>query len=75
MVSLQEQESGIQRSGSGRGQASSINLVNIKVARATADLLKVYCVFHNHRMAEVATRIIERELQEFKKRLESMRRI
>lgn len=65
-------EQGIRRPILGRGQT---RFVNIKVSRQTADLLKVYCALTNRRMAEETTRILEKELQAFKKRLETLSKL
>jgi len=73
MVSLQEQERGIQRQGSGRGQASST--AKIHVSLDTAELVKIYCVLNRLKMMEFTTEVLEKELKEFRKQLEAMRKL
>jgi len=74
MVSLQEQEEGIQHGqGSCRGQTRST--AKIHVSLEAAELLKIYCVLNQLKMVEFTTELIEKELREFRRQLEAMRKL
>ena len=47
----------------------------IHVSPEVADLLKVYCVLHGKRMVDYASEVLGRDLQEFRERLELLRKI
>ena len=48
-------------------------LVNIKVKRNVANLLKVYCVLKQKKMSEIASTVLEKELDEFERKLKNLR--
>lgn len=50
-------------------------LTSIKVSRSTAHLLRVYCVFHDKTVTEVVTDVLDRELSDFKKRMDTLKQI
>jgi hypothetical protein len=74
MVALQEQEEGIQhRQRFCRGQTRSTAKIHISLE--TAELLKIYCVLNRLKMVEFTTEVIEKELKEFRRQLEAMRKL
>ncbi len=54
---------------------SKSKLVNVKVRKDMAYILKVYCVIHDVKMAEYLTEILETELEEFSKKLQAWKDI
>ena len=50
-------------------------LTNIKVPKEIANLAKVYCIFNNKTLTEFITRLLEKELEDFKKELEKMKNV
>ena len=48
-------------------------LTNIKVPKETANLVRVYCIFNNKKVTEFATKVLEKELAEFKNQIEAMK--
>ena len=50
-------------------------LTNIKVPKEIANLAKVYCIFNKKTLTEFITRLLEKELEEFREELKGLRRI
>lgn len=46
---------------------------NIKVPKEIANLIRIYCIFNQITVTDFATKIFERELEDFKKKLELMK--
>lgn len=57
------------------GKESSIELTSIKVKKETAELLRIYCVFNNLKMADITTEVLDEKLDTFKKRLEEWKKL
>ncbi len=47
---------------------------NIKIHKETAELLRIYCILHKRKVTEFTTRILDHQLEDFKKQIERMRK-
>jgi len=50
------------------------NYTLLKVNKNLVDLIRIYCIFHNKKITNFVQETIEKELAEFKKQLESLRK-
>ncbi len=62
-----------QKENDNREQALK-TLTNIKVPKEIANLAKVYCIFNNKTLTEFITQILEKELEDFKRELDKMKK-
>jgi len=59
------QDPGIQRPVLSRGRTTKIS-----ISLEAAELVKIYCILNNKKMVDFTNEIFERELREFRKRLD-----
>jgi hypothetical protein len=50
-------------------------VTNIKVPKEIADLARIYCIFNNKTLRDFTTSLLERELEDFRKQLDAMKRL
>jgi len=74
MMTLPRPEATEKPVGEGRVRVTEKQLTNIKVPKETADLVRVYCIFNNRKVTEFTTGVLDRELAEFRRKLEAIKR-
>ena len=57
------------------GREQTIKLTSIKIKKEVAELVRIYCLFNNIKMADFSSEILEKRLKEFKENLERLRKI
>jgi hypothetical protein len=50
-------------------------VTNIKVPKEIADLARIYCIFNNKTLRDFTASLLERELEDFRKKLENLKKL
>lgn len=57
------------------GLTETISTAKLHVSPEVADLVKIYCVLKRKKMSDFTTEVLSRELQTFKQKLETLKRL